>query len=72
MPNSRWPKHVLTWDQARETGAWFSEIKCILNYAGLQENVAVENTVGLDLVKDNLLKICRNKRALATIVKRKL
>ena len=56
MPDSRWPKKVLLWDQDTGTEAWFSEIKFILNYAGIQEEEALENPVGLEIIRSNLLQ----------------
>ena len=72
MPNNRWPKKVLMWDQQTGTDSWYSEVKFIWNYANIDINTGTDVTVDVDLVKNNLLPIFRNKWAIEAYSKSKL
>ena len=72
MPDSRWPKKVLNWDQLTGTDSWYSEVKFILKYANVMDEIGTDDTVCLDLVKNNLLQICRKRWAVEACGKSKL
>ena len=63
MQNTRWPNRILQWDRDTGTDSFYSEIKFILNYTNMDMAINTEDTISLEHVRDNLMKICRNKWA---------
>ena len=48
MPPNRWPKKIWQFDRVTGTEAWFSEVKYILNFVGLNDVQSLEHKVDID------------------------
>ena len=70
--DEQWPKTILKWDLSLKSNGWADQIKHVLQYANVENDLGDEQLTDLDALKSRLLVLNRQKWLLDAADKAKL